>query len=263
MIAQQTYIDIGQDYIHDLDADEYGRFIAFTENKKVITNEYNFKIDIDIIYPVIRRLNYDTFFIADRRTDKSLNGHIYNFTGQKIKSFLAGDGIRDVIIQHDKIVIAYHDEGVFGDKGPNNEGISFFDFSGNQLLEFNSRIGWGGIMDCYCICKHGSNSVLFCTYILTEAEIRLKVQVQKLNLETLEATIYETPAAFSGASAISSKQDKIFFHSIYDDQLSFFFWDSNNHEVVKFGGYGSRLKGIGNGKFLAVSDKGYTIIGPT
>lgn len=255
MTEQTIYIETGQEKIVNLDADEYGNFIAFTDNKTVITNDINLKIDIELSFPIIRRLNAGTFFITDGRTDKSDNGHIYSFSGQKLRSFLAGDGIEDIIIHNDKIVITYFDEGVYGDDGPNNDGVSVFDFSGNQLFGFNSNGSYGHIVDCYCICKHDNNKVLF--YAYTE------LKVYELNLDTYKIVVYDTPNEFSGTASISSKQDKIYFHSSYDDKQSFFLWDRKKNVVTKFGSYISNLTGIGNGKFIMYGVNGYTIIDPT
>lgn len=79
MTEQTTHIDVGQNKILNLDADDQGNFIAFTDNKTVISNDHNLKIVIDLRFPVIRRLDNDTFFIADSRTEKGNNGYIFNF----------------------------------------------------------------------------------------------------------------------------------------------------------------------------------------
>jgi len=122
MTEQITHIDVGQNKILNLDADDQGNFIAFTNNKTVITKDHNLKIEIDLFFPIIRRLDNWTFFIADSRTNKGNNGYIFNFNGQLLKSFLAGDGIEDIVVHRDKIVITYFDEGVLGEDGPNNDG---------------------------------------------------------------------------------------------------------------------------------------------
>lgn len=93
MIEHTIHIDIGQSKILNLDADEQRNFIAFTDTKTVITNYHILKIDIEIRFPIIRRLNNEMFLIADSRTDNSVNGYIYNFSRQIVKSFLAVDGI--------------------------------------------------------------------------------------------------------------------------------------------------------------------------
>ena len=65
---------------------------------------------------------------------------------------------------------------------------------------------------------------------------------------------------FKGSSALTIKDKKIIFHSNYDDKLSFFEWDTLSMEVNKIGKYSSQLKGLENGKFLAVGECGFTII---
>jgi hypothetical protein len=255
MTEQTEYLDVGTDKILDLDVGAQGGFIAFTESRTVITEDHRLTVEIDIRFPIIRRLNNDVFLIVDTRTDNSPNGHLYDFTGQKVKAFLIGDGVEDVVINHGKIVATYFDEGVVGEDGPNNDGVAVFDFEGNQLFGFNSSTVWGHILDCYCICKHGTNRVLF--YAYTE------LKVYELNLDTLKVEVYETPKDFSGTTAISSKGDKIILHSSYHDKESFFMWDRIKSEVKVIGSYTSKLKGVKNGKFLAFGDKGYTIVDPT
>jgi hypothetical protein len=252
MTDRSINIEVGQNKILDLDANEQGQFIAFTISRTVITNDTSLTIDKEFSFPIIRRLDSTTFLIADARTDKLSNGHIYNFNGQLIKSFLIGDAIQDIIVHNKKIIATYFDEGVFGDDGPNNDGLAIFDLLGQQLFGFNSSVEGFKIDDCYCICKHTSNTVLFYEY----SDFKLC----ELNVDTFELTSFDTPNDFLGASAISSTTEKIIFHSSYDYKTSFFSWDKEKNEVVKFGNYSPLLKGIGNGKFLAFGDKGFTII---
>ena len=252
MTEQTVYIDIRHGKIIDLDADEQGNFIAYTDKKKVVTNYENLLIDLELHFPIIRRLNNDYFLIADCRTQNILNGHILNFNGQLIKSFLVGDGVQDIIIHQDKIIATYFDEGVFGSVGPNKDGLAIFNFLGEQLFGVNSRKGHLVISDCYCICKHGTNRVLFYAYS--------DLNLSELNLDTLKIDTFETPRDFLGASALTSTTDKIIFHSSYNAKNSLFSWDRNKKEVIEFGQYSANLRGIKNGKFLAFGDNAYTII---
>lgn len=255
MTEQTINIDVGQSKILNLDADDQGNFIAFTDNKTIITNDHNLKIEIDFRFPIIRRLSNDTFFIADCRTEKVNNGYIFNFNGQLVKSFLAGDGIEDIVVHRNKIVITYFDEGVYGSDGPNRDGLAVFNIEGQQEFGVNSNAGDMAISDCYCICKHGTNRVLFYAYT--------DLKVFELNLDTFKIESFETPNDFSGISAITSTADKIIFHSSYHDKRSFFSWDRNKNEVIKFGDYSPGLTGINNGKFLIYDNNNYTIVNPT
>lgn len=254
MTEQTTPIDVGQSKILNLDADDQGNFIAFTNNNTVITNDYNLNITIDLRFPIIRRLDNERFLIADGRIKNGNNAYILNFNGQLLTSFLAGDGIEDIVIHRKKIVITYFDEGIYGCDKPNGDVLAVFNFNGQQEFGVNSSAGDMLIADCYCICKHGVNRVLFYAYT--------HLKVYELNLDTFKIESYETPNVFAGASAISSTANKIILHSSYQDKRSFFLWDSNKKEVTKFGDYSPRLTGIANGKFLTYGDSGYTIINP-
>jgi hypothetical protein len=255
MTEQTISLDIGNDKILNLDTDEKGNFIAFTDSNTVITNFERLALDKAIKFPIIRRLNSELFLLTDSRTDGATNSFIFDFSGNLKSTFLAGDGIEDVIIQDNKIVITYFDEGVLGSDGPNNDGLAVFNFSGQQIFGFNSSKIWGQILDCYCICRHGTNRVLFYAYT--------DFNLYELNLETLKIEVFDTPNDFEGTNAVSSKADKIYFHSSYHDKQRFFMWDRNGNAVTKFGNRASNLKGIKNGKFFEVIDKGFTIIDPT
>ncbi|WP_300599122.1 hypothetical protein [Niabella sp.] len=254
MTEQTTYIKTGPGNILNLDADDQGNFIAFTDDNTVITHDHRLIIDIDVRHPVIRRLNSNTFLLADARTGSRVNAHMYDFGGQRLKSFLAGDAIADIIIQHNKIVITYFDEGILVGNGPCEEGLAVFDLEGSLEFGVNSSADDMVITDCYCICKHGASRVLFYAY--------MDLKVFALDLNTFQIEPFQTPDDFSGASAISTYQDKIVLHSGYDHKRSFFLWDRRQNRVLKFGEYPPGLRGLTNGKFLIHGNTGYTIVDP-
>ena len=97
-------IEVGQAKILDLDANEQEQFIAFTNSRTIITDDNSLTIEKEFRFPVIRRLDTETFLIVDSRTNKLPNAYIYDFNGQLIKSFLIGDGIQDIIVHNKKIV---------------------------------------------------------------------------------------------------------------------------------------------------------------
>lgn len=245
-------IDTTEGKILDLDADEFGNFIAITDTNAIITPDHLLQLEVlKLRFPKLRRLNKDLFFIADSRTSEGQNGHICTFDGQIERSFSAGDGIEDILIHHNKIIITYFDEGVYGDDGPNQDGLAVFSIDGKYEFGVNSSKGFT-IVDCYAICKHSVNSVLFYAYG--------ELAVYELNLNTNAIEVFETPTDFAGASAISILLDKVYLHSSYKEKRSFFEWDRNKQTVRKFGDYHPELKGLPNGKFLSFGEKGYTII---
>lgn len=255
MDEQVTNIDTGAAKVLDLDADGQGSFIAFCDSGQVIANDKRVFINSQIQFPIIRILDGNKFLLADSRTeDDKPNAFVYDFTGQLLNSFLAGDGIQDILVHHNKIVVTYFDEGVFGADGPNNNGLSVFNFEGKQEFGFNESVDGLHIYDCYCICKHGNDKVLFYAYDYFD--------VTELNLDSYKWEKVKTPTDFKGASALTSKNGKIIFHSSYDDKQSFFEWNTQTMQVNKIGKYSSHLKGLDDGKFLAVGESGFTIISP-
>ena len=253
MEEQIIKIDTGTAKVLDLDADGKGLYLAFCNNGQVISNNKNVFINSQIQYPIIRIFDYNKFLLADCRTvENKPNAFIYDFAGQLLNSFVLGDGIQDILIHHNKIIVTYFDEGVFGADGPNNNGLTVFSLDGKQEFGFNESVEGLHIYDCYCICKHGIDKVLFYAYDYFD--------VTELNLDSYEWQQIITPMDFKGSSALTIKDKKIIFHSNYDDKLSFFEWDTLSMEVNKIGKYSSQLKGLENGKFLAVRECGFTII---
>lgn len=253
MTETEFHIDISQEKICDLDVSDNNLFIAYTDNKEIITSDKKIALEIGLKYPIVRLIDEEKFLLLDSRTDSNKqNAFIYDFNGQLLKTFLAGDGIQDVLIQNNKIVITYFDEGVFGKDGPNNNGLTVFNFDGKQEFGFNESIQDLHIYDCYCICKQDKNKVLFYAYDF--------FNVVQLNLDNFEWQEFKTPNDFEGASAMTNIDDKIIFHSSYHDKKSFFLWDRQSGEVTKVGEYGSDLKGLQGGKFLTFGEKAFVII---
>lgn len=248
-------IDTETNKVLDLDTDGQEMFIAFCDNGEVITNDKRVKINLQVQYPIIRILDNNRFLLADSRTtDYQRNAFIYDFSGQLLNSFLAGDGIQDILVHNSKIIVTFFDEGVFGEDGPNNNGLTVFNFEGIQEFGFNESTNDLHIYDCYCICKHDYNKVLFYAYDYFD--------VTELNLDNYKWVKIKTPSDFMGASALTSKKEKIIFHSSYNDKQSFFEWNTQTMIVTKIGTYSSHLKGLENGKFLAIGENGYTIVIP-
>lgn len=128
MTEQFFEINAGETEIKSIDSDLFGNYIAITKKNEIITPFIRFATHNKIRFPVIRHLGDDLFLVADRRCKATDNAFIYNYNGQLMKSFFAGDGIEDILIMPGKIIVTYFDEGVYGAKGPNNEGVAVFNF---------------------------------------------------------------------------------------------------------------------------------------
>ena len=244
--------------IVDLDSDHEGHFIALTDNNQVVTHKqgrFGRKLFIKENYrfPCIRAIDEHRFMIVDRRTKGDNNANIYDKQGKIVLSFYAGDAINDILVVNDKIVVTYFDEGVFGDSGPNLEGVAVFDMTGKLIFGVNSQEECL-VDDCYCICRSMSNKVLFCPYT--------SFTLVELNLDSFEMKMWKTPEILHGASVLSEKDGQIIIFSSYQHRKSFFTWDRDSNKVEVFGEWTQRIRGLTNGAFLSFDEKTYTIINP-
>ncbi|MEC1178190.1 hypothetical protein P9B03_06815 [Metasolibacillus meyeri] len=108
------------------------------------------------------------------------------------------------------------------------------------------------IDDCYCMCKHGSNKVLFYTYS--------EFELSELNLDTFEIKNKVAPTEVAGSSAIVSCRNKVYFFSPYGAEHTIYLWDMEKNAISTIGKYPQHLRGIHEGLFLAFSESSYTII---
>ncbi|RFS15876.1 hypothetical protein [Emticicia sp. C21] len=254
MTEQKFYINSGTEKIVNLDTDQFGNYIVITNQNTILTNEYTIKIDGDVKYSIIRKLNNDFFLLTHSQTNGFNNASIFNFNSQLISSFNLDNGIKDVLIQQDKIIISYFDRWVLAGKGASGAGVAVFDFNGQQLFGFNSSAIYGKITECYCMCKHGTNRVLLYIYS------NMKFHLVELNIDTMQIEIFETPTEFDGASAIVSNTKNIYFHSLFKHTYGLFLYDKLNNKVKRYGEYPSFLKGIKNGVFNSFDDNGFTLV---
>lgn len=162
--------------------------------------------------------------------------------------------MEDVVIVADKIIFSYFDEGVFGNPGPNNEGIAIFDFNGLFLYGFNST-NQDMIVDCYAMCKYDNDRILF--YIYPDFPL------VELNINTFKAVIHKTSDKFVGAHAMSAYQGQVLYYGGYNNNEKFYLWNIWQQQAVLIGEYsGGHIRGIGDGKFISVEKNGFKIIDP-
>ncbi|HEY8959701.1 hypothetical protein [Chitinophaga sp.] len=237
----------------DIDTDNNGNYIAITDRHEVITPLFRVQLPMDHRFIMIRQLNSSLFLVVSLETKRTINIRIYNNEGILRQSFFAGNSIEDVLVFEDKIVCTYFDEGVFGDEGPNTEGLAVFNFQGQMLYGFNSNANWL-IADCYCACKMNANTVLFYPYA--------DFPMIALNLNTFTWERHETPIEFQGAHVMSYNAGQVILHSTYKNKENFFLWDMKGNDVKKAGAFSGRLKGLENGKFMSFGNNGFSIIDP-
>lgn len=248
-----TDIEVHAEALVDIDVLAEDSYIAITDKRNVVSSFDIIEIHQSFKFPVIRQLNDNSFLIADSRTnEKDENCFIYDREGNALRKFYAGDGIQDIEVVRDKIIITYFDEGVYGADGPNNEGLVVFDFDGNILFKYNEKHGAQIISDCYCICKHGANRVLFLPYP--------DFQLIELNIDTGDEKKFEIPEQVKGSNGITSTADAILFHSPYEDKRGIYKWRIGDKAAERIGEYSEGLRGLENGRFVSLGQKGFTIV---
>jgi hypothetical protein len=248
-----TDIELDGEVLVDIDLLTDDSYIAITDKGNVVSPFDRVEIHQSFKFPVIRQLNDNSFLIADSRTNgKADNCFIYDLKGNVLKQFFSGDGIKDIEVLRDKIIVTYFDEGVYGTDGPNNEGLVLFDFDGNILSKYNEKHGDQIISDCYCICKHGANRVLFLPYN--------DFPLIELNLDTGDEKKYEIPEQLKGSNGLSSTADSIIFYSPYEDKRGIYKWKTGDKTAERIGEYSEGLRGLKNGRFISRGQKGFTIL---
>lgn len=248
-----TNIDLDSEVLVDVDPSTSDFYIGITDKGNVVVPFDKIEITQAFKFPIIRQLTDNSFLIADSRTSNHTeNCFIYDFKGNLLRQFFVGDGVQDIEILHDKIIVTYFDEGVYGDDGPNNEGLVIFDFKGEILLKYKEKHGDQIISDCYCICKHGTNRILFLPYT--------DFLLIELNLDNGEEIKYVIPEEVKGSNGLTSTADSIIFHSPYEDKRGLYKWKTGEKKVEKIGEYSEGLRGLKNGRFMTKGEKGFTIL---
>ncbi|MDF7812795.1 hypothetical protein [Hymenobacter sp. YC55] len=251
-MSSTTYpLDCGKLQILDLDADEYGNFIALMSNMEVWTNGGRLALTQQFRYACIRKLDAERFLLIGHQVGVADTGHIFDYTGRKLLTFDAGKYQADVLVQADQIVVSYFDQAA-GEKPPSGDGIAVFNFTGQQLFGHTSG-GHGFILDCYCMCKLGKDSILAYTYT--------GFPLLELRLTDYRLTQQATLTDFEGAHALTFDRGNVVFCSSYEDRTSFFWWNRKD-KVKRFGHYEQtgRIRGIGGGKFLIYDANSFSII---
>jgi hypothetical protein len=215
-----------------------------------------FQIAAALESPRIRRLGEDRVVVADSRSrGASPNGFIFSSTGEQLRAFDAGDGVQDVITFGDLFAVSYFDEGVFGTASPSNQGVAVFDRDGKYSWGYASRLGADAveIADCYSACRLDDDRLAFSPYTSFPLVV--------LNLRSGAQEVVELPEALHGATALSIRGKHTFFYGPYASKDRLFRW-APGEEPVDLGRHAGPLRGIGAGRFVASSERGFTLLQP-
>ena len=244
--------------VADLDLDERGDWLAVCGSDPrwiVGSGELRFPIAHAVRFPLVRWIDANRLLVVNSRTTADrANAWVLGRDGREIHHFFAGDGIKDVLVCAERVVVTYFDEGVFSGQPLPAEGVAVLRTNGS--LEFGYRSGARGpvdVWDCYCACLEG-RQLWFFPYD--------GFPLVRLDLDTLDERVLAVPEALAGASALTSSDGTFWFHAPYADPSGVFRWRPGEHPV-RVGAHPGPLRGLTEGRFLSVGDSGYTVMSVT
>ncbi len=213
----------------------------------------------ELINPIVRSINEETALVlgANKQYDENdqKNAWIINSAGELKTDLSTASAVENVVITKDFIVVTYFDESAcYG------EGLEVYDFEGKLLFGYEELFGKESVdvSDCYAAAFVKENQIIFCPY--TEFPLVL------FDIETKTQQVWATPDTVHGFHAITKLNDKIYFHRTYNLELEgydfgIYEWQIGSKEAQKISEYQSYfVRGLPDGRFIARTDLGYTII---
>ncbi|MCA9623612.1 MAG: hypothetical protein KC731_31540 [Myxococcales bacterium] len=205
-------------------------------------------------HPIVRWMGGDRILVVEPRVAKGGdNAYVLTRAGEMVVRARVGDGVQDVMVAGDRVVVTYFDEGVFGDVGPSSEGLCVF---GPELeLDFGYQSGVKDpvdIVDCYCACLAGPHEVCFSPHP--------GFPLVRLNLKTRKQAVLALPAELAGANALATDGVDFFVYGPYGAKTTIFRWSPKHGDVEQVGTLPRPARGYGRGTFIAPERDGYVIV---
>jgi hypothetical protein len=254
MLQRKSFhLEIGRSEIDDLDLTPLGEWRAITSQTLLFPGRQLPFPEMLGWFPKVRAIGEDLVLIVGQRPEDKPNAWIMSPSGEVMQSFFAGDAIEDVLVADNFIVISYFDEGACGN-GFENNGVNIFDIKGNYQFGYRELFNEQAVdvADCYCTCQVGEDRILFFPY--TDFPL-VSFDISKRSQE-----VFETPPELAGSHAISCIGNRVYFHSPYSDEAAIYRWILGESNATKVGEHTGLLRGLRNGRFLAVGQAEYTII---
>jgi hypothetical protein len=243
--------------LSDLDLTPSGKWIGVTEfgaDQALSFGGKTIVLPEQCRFPQIAAIDEETALLVNSRAWTENNAWIITSSGDVRAQFYAGDAIQDVLASSDFVVATYFDESALTSSGIEGNGIAIFDVKGNFLFGYRDLFKSDAvrIADCYAAGWAEENRLLFFPYTdfpLVSFDLKSKTQ-----------EISETPDAVVGSVAISSLDSRIYFHGPFNDEPGLYEWRIGSESAERIGSYSGHLRGLRNGRFLAVDKAGYTVV---
>jgi hypothetical protein len=258
-------LDIGPDgtWVGLIGSTSEGQLIVFADGATA-------SVPRSFEFPVARAAGDGRVLLAEARVDRDdePNGYLVNRSGDVEQVFTFGDGIQDVLVSSDEVVVTYFDEGVFGSgmgSSPAGEGVAVFDFGGELKLGYNTSKFSGEVFiaDCYCAVWAKGRRLFFCPYTGGGPDFPLIA----IDLRTMSHEQWETPELVHGSGALTvgtphTGREVVFFYGPYDDRTGVFRWRVGDSTPDRIAAHPGPLRGLRGGRFLATGTAGYTVLLP-
>ncbi len=242
--------------LSDLDLTQSGSWIGVTQIGDNQSLSFAGKI-IDVPepfrFPKIAAIDDETVLLVNSRAWTDRNALIITSSGEVKAQFHAGDAIQDVLASSKFIAVTYFDESALTSPGIEGNGVAIFDVEGNFLFGYRDLFEDEAveIADCYAACWADENQLLFFPYT--------DFPLIAFDLEGKTQTRWEPPDVVSGSGAITTLDEKVYFHSPYSDESGIYEWQIGSEFAAKVGSCSSSLRGMRKGKFLALGSDGYEV----
>jgi hypothetical protein len=178
-------------------------------------------------YRFIQPLPIDNWLVVRSRAQNELdtNAHIYDSSGEKVRSFHAGDAIQDVQTTEDgQIWISYFDEAAAGGVGIGGKGLASFDEKGDLVFGFDElfdKHDLPQIDDCYAMNVSSPNETWICYY--------MDFPLVKIVDRQLDRVWKDFP--IGGASAFAVSKNRVLLAGLYKYPQSLFLVDLTSQDV--------------------------------
>jgi hypothetical protein len=255
----------------DLDVSDDETWVAFvrtseTGRQLVFSDGSSVEPPRRFEFPIVRAAGRGRAVLAEARVDRDeVNGFVVDSSGRVETSFRFGDGIEDVLVSSEDVVVTYFDEGVFSGAGgaPAAEGVAVFGYDGRLTLGYNTSRFSGDVFvaDCYCAAWAKGRRLFFCPYTGDEPSFPLIA----IDLRTGNHEQWKTPRGVKGSVALTVGPSKggrecVYFHAPYDDRSGIYRWYVGDDRAERVAQHPGRLRGLRGGRFLAAGVTGYTVL---
>lgn len=254
MTTTTIELNLIQEKIQDLSTDHLGNYIVLTSQNKIVALGLETPLELKLGIIKVKIINEERILAVLGDSDHSENALIIDYQGNIHAKFNIGTYINTIIINENKIIVSYFDQGVLDGSGPDKDALSVFNLKGKQIFGFNSSTLDRQLIDCYCVANLGNNKIVFNGYG--------NFLLQELDLNTMKIITHETPPECIGATSLSTIADNLIFHSTYKDKTSFLVWNLQSDRVNKIPSEFKNIIATDHGTFYKVYRKSFILINP-